>query len=127
MNQTAAWNYALTLYERPGVATELLRRQDEEGLDIVLHLFMDWLREERGLSLDEARMREADSLVRPWREQVVQPLRAARRAAKIQGPAVPQRDALRERIQHAELDAERVQMSLLCTWLEGITASPSRP
>lgn len=127
MNETAAWNYALNLYERPGVATELLRRQDEEGLDIVLHLFMDWLREERGLSLDEARMREADSLVRPWREQVVQPLRAARRAAKIQGPAVAQRDALRERIQHAELDAERVQMSLLCTWLEGITASPSRP
>lgn len=127
MNQTAAWNHALTLYERPGVATELLRRQDEEGLDIVLHLFMDWLREDRGLTLDETRLHEADSLVRPWREQVVQPLRAARRAAKVLGPADPLRDALREGIQQAELDAERIQMSLLCTWLEGLTEAPSRP
>ncbi len=127
MHPTAAWNHALNLYARPGVATELLRRQDEEGLDIVLHLFMDWLREERGLTLDQDRWQEADALVRPWREQVVQPLRAARRAAKIQGPAGAQRDALRERIQHAELDAEQVQMALLCTWLDGIKEAPSGP
>lgn len=127
MNQIAAWNHALNLYDRPGVATELLRRQDEEGLDIVLHLFMDWLREEHGMTLDETRLREAQTLVRPWREQVVLPLRAARRAVKILGPSLPLRDALRQGIQGAELDAERIQMNLLCTWLESIKEAPSRP
>jgi uncharacterized protein (TIGR02444 family) len=127
MNETAAWNYALNLYERPGVATELLRRQDEEGLDIVLHLFTGWLCEEHGMTLSETRLREAQTLVRPWREQVVQPLRAARRAAKVLGPTLPLRDALRQSIQGAELDAERVQMNLLCTWLESIREAPSSP
>lgn len=127
MNETAAWNHALNLYARPGIATELLRRQDEEGLDIVLHLFTEWLREERGMTLNETRLHEANTLVRPWREQVVWPLRASRRAARALGPAGLQRDALREQIQRAELDAERVQMSLLCTWLEGIKETLSRP
>ena len=127
MNQTAAWNHALALYDQPGVAAELLRRQDEEGLDIVLHLFIDWLRTERGLTLNAAQWDEAESLVRPWRERVVQPLRAARKAAKVLAAATPQRDALRERIQLAELDAERMQMDLLCTWLDGVKEAPSSP
>ncbi len=128
MNETAAWNHALKLYDRPGVAAELLRRQDEEGLDIVLHLFTIWVREDCGLALNEACLREADERVRPWREHVVRPLREARRAAKTMGPGGPRRDALREQIQRAELDAERMQLSLLCAWLDGIIrASPSGP
>ncbi len=127
MNQNAAWDHAVKLYARPRVAAELLRRQDEEGLDIVLHLFTEWLRDERGLTLDPAQLQEAETHVRHWREQVIQPLRAARRAAKSEGPAGSQRDALRERIQIAELDAERVQMSMLCTWLETVRATPSSP
>lgn len=126
-DETAAWNHALKLYARPGVAAELLRRQDEEGLDIVLHLFTIWLREDCGLMLSEAHLREAGELVRPWREHVVRPLREARRAARTMGPAGPRRDALREQIQRAELDAERTQLSLLCAWLDGVREAPSRP
>jgi len=127
MNETAAWNHALHRYEQPGIAAELLRRQEEEGLDIVLHLFTEWLRDERGLTLDPNRLQEAEAHVRPWREHVIRPLRAARKAAKFEGPSGPQRDALRARIQLAELDAERIEMSLLCTWLDGIKAAPSGP
>lgn len=120
MNSHPAWVYALAHYGKPGVAEALLRRQDEEGLDVVLHLFTLWLREERGVTLDEVALREADVLIRPWRDEVVQPLRALRRAMKgMPAPGAEQtREQVRQRVKEAELSAERALLDMLCEWLE---------
>ena len=74
-----AWAFCLHLWERPGAADELLRRQKEEGLDVLLHLFSCYAQERLGLVWD-ARMDEAAAAaVKPWRERTVLSLRAMRR------------------------------------------------
>jgi len=118
MDHDHAWNWIAAAYAEPGIAQELLRRQDEEGLDVVLHLFARWAAEDGGIALDAAALREADALVHPWRTQVVQPLRALRRAMKALDEAGGRRDRVRRQVQAAELAAERAQLEMLCDWLQ---------
>ncbi len=68
-----------------------------------------------GLLLTSADLAAAEAATRPWRDQVVAPLRAVRRTLRgdvgqvTAGSAV----ALRTRIQAVELEAERVQQAVL--------------
>jgi len=123
MNQTiaaeTAWRWIAQEYERPGRAAELLRAQDEEGLDVVLHLFAQYAREELGIALDAAALAEADALLREWREEVIVPLRTIRRRLKEKpAPGAGSGDGtLRPLVQQAELRAERVALEALCEWL----------
>jgi uncharacterized protein (TIGR02444 family) len=116
MTHDDAWSYIVRAYARPGAARELLRRQDDEDLDVVLHLFCCWAAD-RGCALDEPALRDAEALVRTWREQVVQPLRALHRAMKSLKGDAERRDAVRVQVQAAELAAERAQLDMLCDWL----------
>lgn len=116
MTHDDAWTHVTRAYAQPGVAQELLRRQDEEGLDVVLHLFAQWAAD-RGTPLDDAALREAAALVRPWRDQVVLPLRALRRAMKTMEFDAARRTPVRDQVQAAELAAERAQLDTLCDWL----------
>ncbi len=128
MNLQSAWTYALHHYAQPGAAAELLRRQDEEGLDVVLHLFVQWAHENRGIVLDAAALREAAATVANWREHSVLPLRALRRAMKGREPegAAEAARAVRQQIQQAELAAERVELELLSGWLARREAQPGQ-
>jgi uncharacterized protein (TIGR02444 family) len=120
MDTDAAWNAITAMYADPEVARDLLRRQDEEGLDVTLHLFALWAGTQ-GAPLDAAALREAEAVVAAWRAQVVQPLRALRRAMKAMRETVPAAhgiDAVRSQVQAAELAAERAQVEMLCTWLQ---------
>jgi len=120
MNHLAAWAFALAHYEKPGVAEALLSRQDEEGLDVVLHLFALYAQEARGIVLDPTALQEADALMRDWREQVVKPLRAVRRAMKKKPApgAGGESEAARQLVKNAELRAEQAELESLCNWLE---------
>ncbi|MFI4928133.1 MAG: TIGR02444 family protein [Burkholderiales bacterium] len=120
MDTDAAWNAITSLYADPAVARDLLRRQDEEGLDVTLHLFALWAGTQ-GVPLDAGDLADSDAEVAAWRAQVVQPLRALRRAIKAMGkntPASHDIEAVRTLVQAAELAAERVQVGMLCTWLQ---------
>lgn len=120
MDTDAAWNAITALYADPDVARDLLRRQDEEDLDVTLHLFALWVGTQ-GVPLDAADLAQADAVVAAWRTQVVQPLRGLRRALKAMGktsPAPQGTDAVQSQIQAAELAAERAQVGMLCTWLQ---------
>lgn len=121
MNKDQAWAWCEQAFQQPGRAADLLRAQDEEGLDLVLQLFVEYVGERQGIALDLVARQEAEALVRPWREQVVAPLRALRRAMKekpapgagwIEGGA-----AVRDLVQQAELRAERAELDALCDWL----------
>ena len=115
-----AWRHCVDVYEKQAV--DLLRQQDENGLDVVLHLFAGYARERHGIALDDAEMEELALLVRPWREGAVLPLRALRRAMKDK-PApgaggARSAEAVRGLVQQAELRAERAQLEALCGWLQ---------
>lgn len=110
------WSFSLSLYAAPGVAEACLTAQDRHGTDVNLLLWAVWLAV-HGHNLTVAELAAAEHAIRPWREEVVWPLRAVRRRLKT-GP-LPAPDAatesLRTQVKTAELEAEKVQQSLLQT------------
>ncbi|TFZ01291.1 TIGR02444 family protein [Ramlibacter rhizophilus] len=119
----AAWTWCEQAWARPGEAERLLREQDANGLDVMFHLFERWAEECHGITLDAQARAQAEARVRPWREGVVQPLRALRRrtAEPCLHAAATGADSartVRERLKQAELEAERAQLELLCVWLD---------
>lgn len=113
-----AWEWMVRVYASR--SDSLLHAQDTQGLDVVLHLFSLYAAEVLGIVLDTGALAEADALVRPWREEVVQPLRSLRRALKHKhGDAgVEAVEAVRTHVKRAELEAERQQLDALCAWLD---------
>lgn len=110
------------MYRLPLTRDTLLTLQDSHGLDANLLLFCCWYAHTRG-RLDPATLRQALDLSRPWAEQVVQPLRSARRWMKTSplchetagdddAMAIRQRQ-LREQIKALELQAEHLQEDML--------------
>ncbi len=109
-----ARDFALALYAREGVSAACLGLQERLGLDVVLLLFATFLGTE-GVAMDGERAAAAGSGVAAWHAEVVVPLRAIRRRLK-QGPAPapgPDTDALRARIQAAEIAAELIGLAHL--------------
>lgn len=112
-----AWQHICALYADDATARDLLRRQDDEGLDVVLHLFGQWAASQ-GRPLGAAELAEADACVAAWRAQVVVPLRQVRRAMKtLDGAGDEAALQIRRQVQAAELAAERAELGLLCEWL----------
>lgn len=99
------WQYALEVYGRPGVATELLRLQDENGCDVLLLLCALWLGE-RGVALTAKDLSQPHYLA--CRNDQILPLRAERRACDK--ASEPERY---EALKQAELNAEQLGLALL--------------
>ena len=109
------WAFALHLYAQPGVADACLRLQDEAGVDVMTFLMTVFAVVRHRILLAPAEIRELNEACRPWREQIVQPLRALRTRLKT-GPLPAPSSAtepFRSTIKAAELAAERLQNQLL--------------
>lgn len=128
MNAEAeCWRFIGAVYTRPGVRQSCLDLQERMQADIVLLLFAGWLAR-CGIALSKDLAREATVLVRPWREAVVQPLRAVRTTMKSSPlMARPQAAALRDRIKADELAAERIELGLLVGWAASRWRETSTP
>jgi uncharacterized protein (TIGR02444 family) len=117
------WDFSLALYAKPGVAPACLVLQDEQGRDVNLALYCAWVGwSGRGrLSRDE--IAAAERVLAPWRQQVVEPLRAARRSIKGVAGAEP----IYTKVKALELEAEREAQRLLAARAplqrEGLTAT----
>jgi uncharacterized protein (TIGR02444 family) len=114
-----SWAFALHIYARPGVADACLRLQNEAGVDVMMLLMTVFAAVRHRVLLTPSEIRELDEVCRPWREQIVQPLRAIRGRLKT-GP-LPAPDSttepFRSTIKAAELAAERLQNRLLAEYL----------
>jgi uncharacterized protein (TIGR02444 family) len=104
------WNFSLAFYGRPGVSPACLELQDRHGRDVNLVLYACWV----GLS-GRGRLTEADIALaaaknNPWRQEVIEKLRAARRAIKEQAAEAAQFYAAAKAI---ELEAERLAQQRL--------------
>ena len=108
------WWFSLKLYAERDFAGACLALQDRHGVDVNVLLFMLWAAQ-HGRRIEEDGVRAIVAAVDGWRQSVVTPLRTARRflrtpPADVQaGPAA----TLRQRIQDAELEAERLQQEML--------------
>ena len=120
------WSFALTTYARPGVEAACLRLQ-EQGADVCLLLCGAWL-EQRAVAVTTERLQALRQIARPWRTQVIEPLRRVR--TQWRGMAQQDEDlaGLRERVKALELDAERQLLArleaLAQSWPAGDTMDP---
>ena len=116
MSANPFWEFSLDVYARPGVADACIALQDEAGLDVNLILFCLWSGAQGPGRLDAGDLRRAIALTSGWQDDVVKPVRAARRAArnaKTAGGAGLFAMAFQRDIAATELSAERVEQWLL--------------
>jgi len=102
------WDWSLAAYARPGVARALLALQDEQGLDVNLMLFCVWAAAAGPGPLSPGEVAAARAAVAHWRSEMLEPLRALRRACTAgQHALAPGHLVLvRKSLQLAELEAE---------------------
>jgi len=107
------WRFATEVYAKPGVAKACLAAQDAWAADVNLMLYLSWCALE-GRPLQTKDIRLAQERCRPWREQVILPLRQQRLAwGELDG-----RRAEYAAIKKMELEAERVQLEFLAALSE---------
>jgi uncharacterized protein (TIGR02444 family) len=109
------WAFALHLYAQPGVAEACLKLQDEAGVDVMMSLMIVFAAVRHRVLLTPSEIRELDEACRPWREEIVQRLRAIRirlKAGPLPAPGSAT-EPFRSTIKGAELAAERLQNQLL--------------
>lgn len=120
-----SWAFALLIYAERGVAEACLKLQAEAGVDVMMLLVATFAASRCRMRLSAADIKDMDAACRPWREQVVQPLRALRTMLKT-GPA-PAPDVatekLRSGIKASELAAERLENDFLAEWLRNKPAA----
>lgn len=114
------WPFTLELYQRPGVPDECLVLQDRHGINVNLLLFCLYVGAVHGAVLPDAELRQAASAVEDWHDNVVSDLRKARRALKSfatePSPIVAPAQELRTTVKAAELEAERLEQTMLEEW-----------
>ena len=111
MGDNPFWRYSLKTYGKPGVQAAALALQDGFDLDVNLLLFCCWAGA-CGHRLSEREIESLEAACASWREEVVRPLRRARRHLK---PLETEADVadLRAAIKKSELEAERLQQDRL--------------
>src|SRR5579864_1725328 len=122
MSEVAAefWRFSLAVYRKPGVAPACLVLQDQFGRDVNLALYCCWLGASGRGRLTREALDAADAAIAPWRRQVIENFRAARRA--IKEAALVDSDNLYAKAKAVALEAERALQTRLAD-----RAPPSDP
>jgi uncharacterized protein (TIGR02444 family) len=116
------WAFSLAVYARPEVESACLRLQFDHGLDVNAVLFCAWTGG-LGISLDKSTLEEQIAAALEWQELAVQPIRVIRRRLKnlnVAGLSTSGRDDLRQSIKAAELEAEKLEQSILVQMIAGL-------
>ena len=114
------WTFSLAVYREPAVQRECLELQDRYGVDVNLLLFCAFIGAVRGAVMPDRAVRLAAELVADWHRNIVANLREARRALKPlateSSPVAASAAALRENVKEMELEAERIEQTMLERW-----------
>ena len=127
MSDAAAefWRFSLAIYGRAGVPPACLVLQDQFGRDVNVMLYCCWLGASGRGRLTRSALDDADRAVTPWRLEVVEKFRAARRA--IKAAAVPGSEALYAKAKAIELEAERALQGCLVEFAPPVDPSRAAP
>jgi len=109
------WNFSISFYGGEGVASLLLKFQDDWQADVNLLLYCCWAGWSGAPRFTEAEMSALCQVVLPWQSEIIQPLRGLRRTLKqdARGGPRPWVETVRGAIQSAELAAEQLQQFML--------------
>ncbi len=114
------WDFSIAVYGANAVQDECLNLQDQFGLDVNLLLLCAFLGAVHGVTLTSDDIASARQEVGQWHDEIVRPLRAARRSLKtieLQDTAATKAAMqLRTQVKAAELEAERIEQTILEHW-----------
>lgn len=125
LQQTPLWDFALTLYAKPGVEAACLKLQEEAGLDVCEVLFHCWLYS-CGLEAEPKALACQREQRRLWQSHVTEVLRGLRQDLKASAAASEPVKALRETIKQAELMAERENLQRWQAWARASSSDEQR-
>ena len=114
VSKSPFWRFSIKFYGMPGVAAACIELQDQAKVDVNVLFFLLW-NATQGRALNADDVAKVESMIGPWREMAVVPIRNVRRALKSP-PAVMTPEAaegFRTRIKAVELEAERLQQEAL--------------
>ena len=108
------WDFSLRFYNDAEVQQACLAFQDEHGGDVNVMLYLLY-RAGQGAAFDETGVRALDAAIAPWREEMVRPIRALRRALKTTAylPDAEAQESFRNQVKKIELNAEKLQQTVL--------------
>lgn len=108
------WRFSLRFYARAKVSAACLVLQDESGVDVNLLLFLLFLAEHQR-EVNAENIAGIDRAVQAWRDSVVKPLRALRRALKagVGEISATVSETFRGQIKRLELESEHIEQSVL--------------
>ncbi len=114
------WAFSLSVYDDSAVRTECLDLQDRCGIDVNLLLFCAYVGAVHSAILSDPEVRQAAGVVGGWHKSIVRSLREARRALKSfvtePSPIVSSAATLRASVKTMELEAERIEQTMLEDW-----------
>jgi uncharacterized protein (TIGR02444 family) len=120
------WNFSIAVYGAGAVQDECLNLQDQFGLDVNLILQCAFLGAVHGVTLTSDDIATVRQEVGHWHEQIVRPLRAARRHLKtinLQDADTASAAELRRQVKTAELESERIEQMILEQWADARLAA----
>ena len=114
-----SWAFALALYARPGIAEACLTLQNEAGVDVMMLLMAAFAAVRYRIVLTPDEIKALDESCRPWREQIVWPLRTIRSQLKAGPLPAPssETEQFRSKVKAVELAAEKLQNQRLAECL----------
>ncbi|MBB1385266.1 TIGR02444 family protein [Pseudoalteromonas sp. SG45-5] len=118
LNSDHFWQFACTLYAKPGQQTTLLALQNQQGKNVnlcLLLLYLDSLK----LSINAQQLNELTQVVSEFDTQVLQPLRTARSYLKINQNTLSDYATIRAELLSAELKLEKQQQHMLIEAVNG--------
>lgn len=106
------WDFSIAFYRQEGAEAALLLLQKTFGFNVNVVLFCFWYAMAGQGGLSQKRVRHILTLVAPWHNKVVLPLRRLRDTLKAQAQEAED-DALRKSILLEELRAEQVEQMMI--------------
>lgn len=103
------WDWAVDAYDRNSVSDSLIELQEQTNADICVILWCVWCAS-TGKRVSGDEMSAALEIVAPWNNNVVRPLRAARRFLKNADLAAAD---IYDAAKNQELHAEKIEMAAL--------------
>jgi uncharacterized protein (TIGR02444 family) len=112
--ESSLWTFSLEFYADPAIAGICIDLQDRHSSDVNVVLFVLWCAS-RHRSLSPHELERVVAFISGWQNDVVRPLRGVRRNLKQLAAALALApiSELREAVKKQELEAERLQQSLM--------------
>jgi len=118
LNSDDFWQFACTLYAKPGQQHTLLTRQNQQGKNVNLCLLLYYL-DSLNLSINTAQLSHLQKVISEFDTEVLKPLRRARGYLKANQAEIADYANIRQELLSAELKLEKQQQKMLINAVNG--------